>query len=130
MRDEHRNESLRDSFLLEGAVGRARRIACDVPLIGASYCRQSRCRYGTGGYSVDRWVQSVISHSRELASLSTSSHLHGLVVPRDFSPLRSARDNIARFSHLAEKSSSGRCAPIRPPPPAINAYNISLGHYH
>ena len=37
MRDEHRNESLRDPFLLEGAVDRVRR---DIPLIGSSYCSE------------------------------------------------------------------------------------------
>lgn len=69
-------------------------------LIGASYC-QTESDVDTeyrGGYSVDRWVQSVISHSRELASSSTSSHLHDPVIPRDFSPLRfrsPARDDIA-----------------------------------
>jgi len=40
MRDEHRNESLRDPFLLEGAVDRVRRITCDIPLIGSSYCSE------------------------------------------------------------------------------------------
>jgi len=48
----------------------------------SSYCRRSQCRYRTGRYSVDRWVQSVISHSRELSS---SSHLYDLVIARGFS---------------------------------------------